>query len=154
MKISVFIFSCFKAYIYCSISTNEYYDIQQNLIVNETIGQVYHTESLSISSFLTCLSLCNSIPSCLTTVYQKNTRICSLYSKPFQGTDLAILMGSNVYIKVNTNVSFSSTTMSSVTTITPSNLTVASDQSTNTLLTVTTETTTEKQQKQVQQLKQ
>lgn len=94
MKVSVFIFCCFKAYIYCSISTNEYYDIQQNVIVNETIGQVYHTESLSISSFLTCLSLCNSIPSCLTTVYQKNTRICSLYSKSFQGTDLTILMGS------------------------------------------------------------
>ena len=137
ISISILILCLLKTFIYCTTTnTNEYYEIQQNLKVNETIGQTYLIQSMNINPFFSCLSLCNCNPSCLTTVYQTNTGICILYSKAFQVTDLTNSVGSNVYMKKayqSVSSSSGSTPSSSVTVTTPSSITVQPTTSLNTI---------------------
>ena len=76
-----------------------YYERQQNFGINSTINKMWLLGSIYKESKLSCLSHCNSNLSCMNIVYDKASKVCSIYSKCFNVNDVTGYNGSELNIK-------------------------------------------------------
>ena len=73
---------------------NFYYETQQNYGINSTINKMLG--SIYKESKLSCLSHCKSNLSCMNIIYDKTSKVCSIYSKCFNVNDATGYNGSEL----------------------------------------------------------